>query len=95
MRLASTELIKVPPGRVRPRRQQPFSAQAGTVDAFPASEGPSEQALASSTPVVVPPDPTGVLSHSHSAHELLANDALVIVRYAHVRVQLMIGNLKC
>jgi hypothetical protein len=29
---------------------------------------------------VVPPDPNGVLTESHGARELLANDALVIIR---------------
>lgn len=30
--------------------------------------------------VDVPADPSGVLAHSHAAHELLAHDALVVVR---------------
>jgi hypothetical protein len=31
-------------------------------------------------PVIVPADPSGVLSDSHAARELLANHTLVIVR---------------
>ena len=79
--MCMAELIAVPPGRVRPRRAQPsYSAQEG-YNAFPGSTTVHNTPVASSTPVVVPPDPAGVLDHTHSAHELLANEALVIVRY--------------
>lgn len=75
----------VPQGHVRPPRAR--IARQTTPRNSPDFPPPSIFADAippSSSLVVVPPDPNGVLTESHGARELLANDALVIVRYADV-----------
>lgn len=81
--------VAVPQGHVRPVRSRitrpALPSQSGTGNVIPDFEPPAafqdpSQVPLSVAPVIVPSDPNGVLTESHAARELLANDALVIVR---------------
>lgn len=71
----------VPTGHVRPRRSRiARQVEPAEVSDFNPPPAFADARPAQSSLVVVPSDPNGVLTDNHGARELLANDALVIVR---------------
>lgn len=77
----------VPPGHVRGRRvSRPVpisSGPSGLGGQLPIEDAlPYDPYIPARSPVHVPPDPKGVLDAGHGVRDLLANDTLVIVRYA-------------